>query len=247
MNLIQIIYKRKVLILICTLVVLVLGTVYSFVKQPLYLSSISVTTFLVENFKMEKHIELLTFQIEDQDIEALSKTLNVDSEIAEHLVDVSIVKPLNNNFQYDIEITVTDTAYIPALFEGIIYYLNSTEYNAKRFELESEKLDGILNASKGELEDIDEVQEKLKDQESLLLYPSSLHKEFVDITEKYEETKVNRSLLSVVEIIRSYYIPSKPFSPKKPLLIMISLFAGVFIGIGLAVILELANQLKRVN
>jgi uncharacterized protein involved in exopolysaccharide biosynthesis len=112
MNLLQIIYKRKVLILTCTLLVLVIGTVYSFVKQPLYLSSISVTTFLVENFKMEKHIELLTFQIEDQDIGALSEALNVDSETAEHLVDVSIVKPLNNNFQYDIEITVTDTAYI---------------------------------------------------------------------------------------------------------------------------------------
>jgi uncharacterized protein involved in exopolysaccharide biosynthesis len=131
------------------------------------------------------------------------------------------------------------------IFKPFLNLINNTEYNAKRFELESEKLDGILNASKGELEDIDEVQERLKDQESLLLYPSNLHKEFVEITEIYEETKANRSLLSVVEIIRPYYIPSKPFSPKKPLLIMISLFAGVFIGIGLSVLLELVIQLRH--
>lgn len=245
MNLLNIITKRKVLILICTLCALGLGTVYSFVKQPLYLSSISVTTFLVENFKVEKHIELLTFQIEDQDYKALAQTLDVDRETAQALIDVSMVKPLNNNYQYDIEITVSDTSYIPELFDGIIHYLNSTEYNARRYELETAKLDGILKAASQELEDIDEVQQRLKTADNLLVYPSNLHKEYVDITETYEETRVNRSLLSVVEIIRPYYIPSEPFSPKRPLYIMISLFAGLFIGIGLAILLELFSHIRN--
>lgn len=245
LNLLRIIGKRKWIIIIVCLLVIAGGATFAFTAKKLYLSSLSATTFLVENFKIEKGVEYLNLHIENDDYEGLAEELMIDQQVAEELVSISLVKPLNNNYQYDLEITVTDTGAIRELFSGILYFIDHMEYTSKRRNLESDKLNAIITTAEKEFEDLQSVQDKLGSGEGLLMYPSNLHKEAVEITENAESKKVDLELLSVVEVISPFYIPQKHFFPNKPLILLISLFAGIFLGIGSAVVLEMVEVLRR--
>lgn len=245
LDLIQIIGKRKWLILGVCVLITAAGAAFAFTSQKLYLSSLSATTFLVENFKVEKGILYLTSHLDNEDYEGLAKELGVNQEVAEALVDISMVKPLNNNFQYDLEITVTDTGKIDELFGGILFFIDNLDYTSKRRDLEAQKLTNIIATAEEELSDLQEVQKKLSEETGLLLYPSNLHKEAVEITENAEEKKVNLELLNVVEVVSPYYIPRHPFFPNKPLILLISVFAGLFIGLGIAVAMEVVLILRN--
>ncbi len=241
-NLISVLKKRIKLIAIVFIVILGLGIAYSLTRTPLYLSSISATTFIVENFKVKQHIEYLVIQIENDDYEGLAESLNVDESVAENLIDVSLVPEFNNLYQYEIEIAVIDPETVGPLFDGIIYYLNSVEYNSRRIESEGAKLESIISNAEEELKQIESAKSEILEKDQLITYPSNIHKESVEINEILENARQSLELLSVIEVIRPYYIPKDPFSPNIPLLIAISFFGGLFVAVSLAVVIELFQR-----
>ncbi|MBP2646368.1 MAG: lipopolysaccharide biosynthesis protein [Firmicutes bacterium] len=69
---------------------------------------------------------------------------------------------------------------------------------------------------------------------------------YIMLAKRYEEAKISEVMQPTdVQIIDEAIVPDKPVSPKKALNIIIAAVLGLFLGIGLALMLEYLNQAIR--
>ena len=255
--------KRKILILITTLIFLTLGVIYILVSANIYRDSAVValpsvdfpTTKTFVDFPTTKEIiDSLNKKVEKKEVKSLPRSLRNSFLRAQvRSIVANSVGKRGGKEVFILKVEGLNKSLLPSVVDSIINYLNSNKYVKCKVEEQKFLIKKQIDLIKREIPKIEKEASAFK--QKLL---NSNQAKIVG----FNPTDIDRSIIELkTRIMNLRYILSsgihgysviysdltqKPVKPKRKLIIVVSSISGLFFGIFLAFFLEwLENARKR--
>jgi hypothetical protein len=247
--------KAPIFISICMSVGLITGLLSFYNEQPLYLTSMTVTSDLLTNGYCKNLVDDLQSVKDDNNNELLASKLNIN--IAEA---AAIQKLAYKDFFKEIDIDTAaigtpfivemgyyDNSIIESVEAGLINYLENNKYAQARKAIQKEHLQSMSNVIVKEIADLDSLKEvianSLSPRVSGFVYgqpldPVNVYKETLDLHARKLEIDSKIKLIDNVEIINSFNKKITPVSPNLYWKILTGVSKGFCFGLLIALFRE---------
>ena len=220
--------------------------------------------------KMLVHSNVLTNQEEIQVVrnwnsllgkgehESLSRMLNMDRATlgkvsrlgAEEIQQV--FSPINPH-GFTISATVTDTAVLDKLQEGIIYGFENSPFVKEKLEFNRQALQVLIDKTEGEIAQLDSMKNSMGEiisgrgrvSSSVIMDGGTLSKEIIALNEKLIGLKRDLQFTSAVQVLQGFQKFGKPSDPNLLPLLALGLLVFLAIAYALALVHSLNRKLKQ--
>jgi uncharacterized protein involved in exopolysaccharide biosynthesis len=245
MDYIQVIRKRKWLIILGTLVCMIVAAIISLLMPKIYRGE-ATSKIITKEITTAKEMVSVIGNIDKEELkQVLPKTYNLINSIKLNTLRDSVDK-----FQLIIETERVDD--IPIDISMVVEYINnnllikqSVEQDKERLLKQTEELSGVIESSKELVKTYDNL---IKTGRLIIIgfNPVDLNKRISDI--KIEKLQAEQTLkrLKGIEMVAQPYISSKPVKPKKRQNVMIAGVVGLLGSIMLAFFIEFLEKNKAV-
>ncbi len=207
--------------------------------------------------------ETLERLIAEQNITLLSEKLNITTEQADHLIDISVksiseskIDDETKNRIFKIHIETSNNEILADLQKGLISFLENNEYVKKRIDLKKGRLKKLISKVGKEIKEIDNLKAKINknliSQQSgsnnlVIIDPTNVYENALDLYKEEIFYQESLELSSSIHLIEGFVAFKKPVSPKLLKSIVIGFALGLFLALGIVILLELRDYLKKLD
>ncbi len=251
--------KRKRVVFSSILLFLALGLLYIFIAKPKYRASVAYgsTEFKIPYAVVEKAVSDINTALQDKQYEIVSEKLNLPLKDVQQIAKLELwTNRKFNNEAVFLNFFVYKPQLIPNLTEKFKEFLNNLPaikdfLKRKKEELNTQiktdtQLLQCLKKLKSELMEKLDSEKDLQVKNLMLTQISNIESKILNILRDLNLAQLRLKLLKGVEIYKNPVIPKEPYSPKKDLVLLISIISGLFLGVFLAFFLEwLENTRKK--
>jgi capsular polysaccharide biosynthesis protein len=242
MDYIQVIRKRKWLIILGTIICMIVAGVVSFLMPKIYRGE---ATFKIITKEIATAKEMVSV-IGNLDEEKIKQVSPKTYSLANNRIKLNPLKDSADKFQLIIEAERVDD--IPIAISMFVEYIDnnplirrSVEQDKERLLEQKEELSKVIESSKELVKAYDNL---IKEGRLIPLgfNPIESNKKISDM--KIEKLQVEQAIkrLKAIEMITQPYISSKPVKPKVKLNIAVASITGLFVSIFLAFFMEFLEK-----
>lgn len=256
-------YFRNHLKLIVAFCVLgMIGGGVAFVTLPtVYQSQMVVLSDLLTKPYGDRMDKSLNNLIKENNVDELSAKLNLSKENAQalQLVDIECEpdtkSPQRDKLEKDetffiITVDLTDRLALPAVQEGLLYYLRSNEWvKARTLQREQTSLAVVQTIDK-QIRQLDSLKRTLfqKGQprtDNIQFDPSMVFTATVDLTRLRWKAQQELELANSIHLVEGFTVFQKPKDPKLSTLLILGFMLGLFSSVGLLTIKHLVKLARN--
>jgi hypothetical protein len=247
------IIKMPVFIIICTFIGLSIGLFSFYNEQPMYITSMTLTSNLLTNGYCKNLIDDLQSIKDDNNNELLATKLNINTTDAAAIQKLSY-KDFTKEIDIDtaaigtpfiIEMAYYDNSIIESVEAGLVNYLENNQYAQARKVVKKEQLQSMGNVIIKEIADLDSLKEVIasnlspRGSGSGFVYgqpldPVNVYKETLDLHARKLELDSKIKLIDNIELINSFNKKITPASPNLYLKILTGVSLGFCFGLLIA-------------
>lgn len=247
--------RNIILILICVGTTTAIAVWITLTAHKVYESRMMLySNILTESYCDQLAVNLRAI-IKDENYELLAERLNITSDQASQLRDIQIEGALQagsiaqeaDRLFLVVTVKVIDNSVLPALQDGIIYYLGQNDFVKVRTQQKIQYYEKLIARVADEIEKLERVKERLsegtyKSQGGIVVMdPSDPYAETVELYRDkltYEEAL---RLVNSVQLVEGFSPLNTPVSPKLTLLLPGGLLSGVILAF---LILGIVNLMR---
>ncbi|WP_022852946.1 Wzz/FepE/Etk N-terminal domain-containing protein [Thermodesulfatator atlanticus] len=240
--------KRKAVIFITTFIFVIFACVYLFVAKDIYKIKFALQAQEASVYEISQGIETISTLIKEGRYDELRKVLNIKNP--KNIISISSRIPRNNKEIVEVTLESTNNQELLPLQKHIAIYLAKIPTIKNKIELRREILTKEIKNLERQIRNIEELKKeilkksKLSDNEIKGI--TELELLLKDLQSSYLEKYSELQNLKPFFLITTNVAPTKPYKPKKKLILAVSIVSGLFLGMFLAFFLEwLENAKKR--
>lgn len=249
-TLIGIIKKRFTLFAIILLVVIGVGSYFTFTAEPYFEVKFSLSSNVKNNEQVGRLLDRTGELVRKGDVVAVAKRLNITAEEAESIESIVAKNSYNAKDIYTVDVVVqlTDTTISDKVITGIVNSLRNNPFLKGRMDEEKAGLKAIVSSAEMQRNRLDSISEVLRDKlysnNSSVDYPSSIHADAILLDTKIAENKEKLNLLAVAAVVDRPVVPGRASGPSKPIGLLLSIAAALVIAVGTVIVIEGVSATK---
>jgi hypothetical protein len=221
---------------------------------------IVMSDILTESYSKEI-TESLRNLIKEKNISALASRLGLNEQEAGELqtLEIESVKKEKGS-EKDVENTIfiitaniKNRTILPKLQQGLIQFLRNNEFVKVRVRQRADMYKRLIDKIGFEITSLDSLKRRLfsglpvysKSSEMLLVDPTSIYSKIIELNKEQINYKNALELSDSIQLVEGFTVFQKPAQPKLSILLVTGFLGGLFVSIGLLIIirlLKLANS-----
>jgi hypothetical protein len=159
-----------------------------------------------------------------------------------------VFSPDNPN-GFFIDVNVTDNSTLDELESGIVYGLENSEYIKERIAVKRANLSELIEKTSAGIKKLDSTKKILEDiisgkgksSSSLIIDPSAINRQLIEMNEKLLSFKTELKFSNAVQVLQSFSKLKNPVSAR----LIVWLISGLMVFLFLAYIYALLNSINK--
>lgn len=259
-----VIQKRIIFLAVISIAGIVIGILSFLLMKPIYESSMTLTSRVLNNKHCAAIIENLQFIVDDESSNLLAKTLKVSEKVAEQIDDIeyATLYEIENDkdtvllgIPFKISLSVYDPVVIDTMQIALVNYLENNEYSLIRKAIRKRNKELLIEKFQGEITQLDSLKSVVA--ASLIqrgtslgiifgepLDPLNVYREGIKLYKQELELNSDLILNDNIQIIDGFLAREEPDWPILWLNIIIGGLIAFFIGFLIALRLETKHSEK---
>ncbi len=256
-----VLWKRKIIIILTTLLFFIIGVIYCMTKKNIYkciqyLAFVSTQNFN-QNFNQNFGYELtksaitpLSDALKQKDYKFLFNNLKLPIKLLTQLTNIEIHKDRRASQTFYIVLEGYDKKTLSLIMNKILTYITNSPVVTHWLNIKRKELLFKIQSYEKKLKTFQFIvnwfkKEIMLGKINLLGFnPLDLEKEILNLEIQIKLLKEELKLLSPYYKISFYLFPN-PVKPKRKLIILVSIISGLFLGIFLAFFIEWLSNIKK--
>jgi len=241
--------KRWKLVLGTIFVFLVGAFVYILFAKPVYKVSFIISVNKISPYIIKKEIENINNLIKDRSYNKLSEKLLLDRSQSEKVANI-YWKDIPNTNNLEIVLELYDPTVGMVFYKNLLDYLNKSPFIIENLREEKELINKNLQEIEDYIRDLENkkriVDNVLSKRENIYFNPGELDVSLWNLKFQKRQMEANlQSLDNPIKIAVEPVIPTKPFKPKRTVILFFAFISSLFLGIFLALVLDWWSEVKR--
>lgn len=259
-----VIQKRLKLLIIISIAGIGMGILSFLIMKPVYESSMTLTSRVLDNRHCAAIIENLQLIVDDESYNLFAKILKVSEKVAEQINEIEYANlyEIDENedtvilgLPFKINLSVYDPAVIDTMQVALVNYLENNEYSLIRKAIRKQEQELLIEKFRGEISQLDSLKGIIaasliqRGTSSGIIFgepldPLNVYRESIKLYKQELELNSNLILNDNIQVISPFIAREKPDSPKLLLNIIIGGLIAFFIGFLIALRLEIKRSAK---
>ena len=256
--------KYKLSLMLFPLIGIALGVGAYYKQIPKYESDMIIKSSILTEAYSNTLTETLERLIKEGNVGLLSQKLGLTEDESSFLSSIQVESisetktgdDATENRIFKIHVETTSNDILKDLQTGLISFLENNEYVKKRVTLSKNRLEKLISKVGQEIREIDslklQINKSLLRQQSgnnnlVVLDPTNVYSKALSLYKDEINYQNNLELSNSIHLIEGFVAFQKPASPKLSISIIIGLFVGFFMAIGIIIFKELGTYLKKLN
>ncbi len=244
-----------------TLLFIIAAVIYIFAATPIYKIDFSVKLpidplkekLILSAQETKVYLNNLNSLIENHEYGELSKKLKLDKKLLKHLVKVNANTQRGDTSFVSISVDYKDKdpKFENSIANAILNYLNSNPLLQEKIKLEKDTLLQNIQQTQKKLEELSKLRQliikRLKNSRGNIIGFNVVDIEnLIYVLEiSLDDYKSKLKELKGYTILTSPSIPTKPYKPKKALILAVASVSGLFLGIFIAFFVEWIENVRK--
>lgn len=230
-----------------------LGVSYFMTAQKQYESKMIISSSILTDSYATVLFDNINGHIGDGEYKLLSGILHLDEDQARQVSRISIQSlkaagEEKENDRYVITARVYDQVVLPALQQGVLFFLKNNEFVKIRDEQKRVYLEEMISSVNRELGDLQRFKADIQNGKffgdakgNVMFDPTSVNTKILDLTEKKLEFENQLAISSSVHLIEGFSVFKHHASPK----LLAALASGAFLGLFAVGVLIAFKSIRR--
>lgn len=243
-------------------VALGLGIAYALysLTKPFYTSSMTLMLANIRSEFIEDEFNKLSDMILEKNSEAIATRLNISTDAAQEIKEMSFYNvelarmqedSIMTAFPFRIELSLFDRQLFDTMEVALVRYLGQNKFFARQKKIKQQEVENMITKLKSEIASIDSMKTNVSEPRgpvSGFVYgqpvdPTNLYKESISMYKQLVRLEAERERLNSVQVISSFVPRLRPTGPSLKKYLGIGGLIGLMIGGILA--LNLESRRKR--
>jgi len=228
---------------------MILSVLYILASTPVYEGSCMIRTHVVTPKEAVRHLNALNDLVRRKKFEELTEKIGVDLSLSRKIVGISAREIRGAPDLIELNLKVTDPRVLTPAVRRIVDYLNTNPYVLERLSLTERELKFKKESLQKRIKALEEtkriVNSLLREGRSVYFNPAEIDRMIEELRTELIELEMRTALLRGFELSVEPPEPLEPSSPKKTIVLVVSLTSSLLLGVFLALFQEWLHSARR--
>ncbi|MBF9254961.1 chain length determinant protein [Pontibacter sp. 172403-2] len=255
------VYNNLKVVSLVVLLGIGLGYAAYYVTKPYYTSSMTLILSNIRNEFMETQLDKLSVMINEDNFEAVSKSLDISPDAAGQIKGMNFYNLDQDRVAEDsiltgspfrIELQLYNNALFSTMEPALANYLENNRYFSKQKRIRQQQIISLISKYKDEIASLDSVKTAVVNPRGPVngfvygqpIDPANLYRESIDMYQRQIALQAELERLDNVEVVTGFVSRLNPTGPKLLKYLLIGALLGFIIGLIIALRREAVKREK---